>query len=52
MLDQLRKHFLYANLKKCRFYQDEMRFLSYIISYQDIQIEKEQSKALYNWLER
>ncbi len=36
VLDQLRKHSLYANLKKCRFYQDEMRFLGYIISYQDI----------------
>ncbi len=27
VLDQLRKHSMYANLKKCRFHQDEVRFL-------------------------
>ncbi len=36
VLDQLQKHSLYANLKKCRFYQDEVRSLSYIASYQGI----------------
>ncbi len=33
VLDQLQKHSLYANLKKCRFYQDEVRFLGYIVSH-------------------
>ncbi len=33
VLDQLRKHSLYANLKKCRFHQDEVRFLGYIVSH-------------------
>ncbi len=28
MLDQLRKHSLYTNLKKCHFHQNEVRFLS------------------------
>ncbi len=41
VLDQLRKHSLYANLKKCRFHQDKVRFLGYSVSYQGIQIEKE-----------
>ena len=51
MLDQLRKHSLYVNLKKCRFYQDEMRFLCYIVSHQGIQIEKKQIKTIRDWLE-
>ncbi len=50
MLDQLRKHSLYSNLKKCRFYQDEMRFLGYTIFYQGIQMEEEQIKAIRDWL--
>ncbi len=41
VLDQLRKHSLYANLKKCRFHQDKVRFLGYIVSHQGIQIEEE-----------
>ena len=32
-LDQLRKYSLYANLKKSHFYQDEVRFLGYIVSH-------------------
>ncbi len=50
VLDQLRKYSLYAKLKKCRFHQDEMRFLGYIVSHQGIQIEKEQIKAVCDWL--
>ena len=41
VLEQLRKHSLYANLKKCRFHQEEVRFLGYIVSHQSIQIEEE-----------
>ena len=36
ILDQLQKYLLYANLKKCQFYQDKIKFLNYIISYQYI----------------
>lgn len=32
ILNQLRKHFLYANLNKYHFYQKEMQFLDYVIS--------------------
>ncbi len=32
VLEQLRKHGLYANLKKCRFHEYEIRFLSFVIS--------------------
>ncbi len=51
VLDQLRKHSLYSNLKKCRFHQDELRFLSYIVSHQGIQMKNEQIKAVYDWPE-
>ena len=29
-----------ANLKKCRFHENEVQFLSFVISAQDIKIEK------------
>ena len=32
VLEQLRKHGLYSNLKKCCFYQDEVRFLGFVVS--------------------
>ena len=51
MLHQLWKYSLYANLKKCRFHQDKVRFLGYIVFYQGIQIEEKQIKAVYNWPE-
>ena len=31
VLDLLRKNGLFANLKKCRFYKDEVRFLEYVV---------------------
>ncbi len=51
LLEQLQKNLLYANLKKCRFYQEEVRFLGYIVSYQGIRMKKKQIKAIYNWAE-
>ncbi len=51
VLDQLRKHSLYTNLKKCRFHQDEVRFLGYIVSHQGIRMEEKQIKAVCDWPE-
>ena len=31
VLDILKKYELYANLKKCCFYKDEIRFLGYVV---------------------
>ncbi len=42
---------MYANLKKCRFYQNEVRFPGYIVSHQGIQIEEERIKAVHDWPE-
>ena len=49
MIDQLQKYLLYTNLKKCQFHQNEVRFLSYIVSYQSMQIEKREIKTIYDW---
>ncbi len=51
VLKQLWKYLLYANLKKCWFYQKEVRFLGYIISHQDIWMEEERIKAIRDWPE-
>ncbi len=51
VLDQLRKHSLYANLKNCRFHQDEVRFLGYIVFHQGIRMEEEQIKPVRDWPE-
>lgn len=40
MLNELQKHLLYVNLKKCRFYNEEVRSLWYIISHQGIQMQE------------
>ena len=39
VLDQLWKYSLFANLKKCSFYQDEICFLGYIVSSKNISME-------------
>ena len=46
VLEQLRKFLLYANLKKCWFHQDEVRFLGYMVSSKGIRIENEQIEAI------
>ncbi len=46
----MQKQSLYANLKKCRFHWDEVKFLGYIVSYQGIRIEEKRIKAVRNWL--
>ena len=51
VLDQLRKYFLFANLKKCRFHQDEIRFLGYIVSSKDISMEAKRIEVVKKWLE-
>ena len=51
VLDLLRKNGLFANLKKCRFHKDEVRFLGYVVSSQGIRMEDERIKAVRNWPE-
>ena len=51
VLENLRKHGLFANLKKCRFQQDEIRFLSYVVSAQGVQMEDERIETVKSWPE-
>ena len=51
VLENLRKNGLFANLKKCRFHQDEVRFLGYVVSGQGIRMEEERTEAVKNWPE-
>ena len=52
VLDLLRKNGLFANLKKCQFHKDEVRFLKYVVSSQGIRIEDEKIEAVKNWPEQ
>ena len=49
ILDLLRKNGLFANLKKCQFHQDEVRFLGYVVSAQGVQMKDERIEAVRNW---
>ena len=51
VLEQFRKHGLFANLKKCRFYQDEVRLLGFVVSVQGINIEEERIMVVKTWPE-
>ena len=51
VLEQLGRYGLFANLKKCRFHQDKIRFLGFVVSAQCISIEKIRIQAVKTWLE-
>ncbi len=51
VLEQLRKHGLYTNLKKCRFHEDEIRFLGFVVLAQGVKMEEEKIEAVKNWPE-
>ena len=46
VLEQLKKFLLFANLKKCRFYEEEICFLGYILSSKGIRMEDKKIKAV------
>ena len=51
VLNHLRKHSLFANLKKCRFYQDEVCFLGYVVLSKGISMEVERIEVVKDWPE-
>ena len=51
VLEQLRKFSLFANLKKCRFHQEEVRFLGYVVSLKGIRMEDKKIEAVKQWPE-
>jgi hypothetical protein len=48
-LDALRKHQLYANLKKCRFLQESLVFLGFVISTEGVKMDLENVRAILEW---
>ena len=50
-LKELKKNGLFANLKKCRFHKDKVRFLGYVVSAQKGRIEEEKIDTVKNWPE-
>ena len=51
VLNKLRKHGFFANLKKCCFHKNEVQFLGYVISAQGVKMDEEQIEVVKNWLE-
>ena len=51
VLEQLRKFLLFANLKKCRFDQEEVRFLGYVVSLKGIRMKDKRIKDVKQWPE-
>ena len=51
ILNQFRKYSLFVNLKKCWFYQDEIRFLGYVVLSKEISMKVDKMEAIKDWLE-
>ena len=51
VLEILGKNGLFANLKKCRFHKDEIRFLGYVVLSQGIRMEDKRIEVVRNWPE-
>ena len=49
--EQLRKLGLFVHLKKCRFHQDEVRFLGFVVSGHRMRIVEEEIEAAKTWPE-
>ncbi|PKI73073.1 hypothetical protein CRG98_006568 [Punica granatum] len=45
----LRRRKLYGNMKKCRFCQNKVVFLGFVISAQGVEIDKEKVKVIREW---
>ena len=45
----LRKRRLYVNLKKCRFLQESLAFLGFVISARGVKMDSEKVRAILEW---
>ena len=45
----LRKHKLYAKLRKCDFYKDKIHYLGHIILDEGISVDPEKIEAIMSW---
>lgn len=51
VIEVFKKYDFYANLKMCYFYQDKIKFLSFVISTNRIQIKEKKIKTVKKWSE-
>nr|XP_016460016.1 PREDICTED: uncharacterized mitochondrial protein AtMg00860-like [Nicotiana tabacum] len=49
IFEVLREQTLYANLKKCKFFSEQISFLGYIISSEGIHADSGKIEAIANW---
>ena len=49
VLQRLRKHDLYANLKKCEFFTTEVEYLGFIVSTEGIKMDPRRVETIKNW---
>ena len=49
IFEELRRNGLFANLKKCRFHKDEVRFLGYVVLAQRVRMKEERIDIIKNW---
>ena len=49
VLEQLRQFLLFANLKKCHFYQKEIWFLDYVLSLESIRMKAKRIEVVKQW---
>ena len=50
VLQTLREHQLYAKLKKCEFWLEEVVFLGHVVSKEGIKVDPQKVKAIMDWL--
>ena len=49
VLETLREHHLYANLKKCEFGKEQVAYLGHVISKEGVAMDYEKVKAMMEW---
>jgi hypothetical protein len=49
VLEKLREHNLFANMKKCDFFKSELEFLGHIVSGEGIKVDHRKTEAIRKW---
>jgi thiaminase len=49
IIEHLYQSELYANPKKCSFFQDEIKFLGYLVNANGVQMDPKQIEAIQEW---
>ena len=49
ILNRLKEHKLFFNMKKCKFFKNNIEFLSFIVSSKEIQMQQDKIETIQNW---